>query len=730
MIGGPFFIGLALALGATRFQVGLMFSIISLSFLLSPLAALIIERLGRPRDYAAFMMLSSRLIRSLRVLVPFLLPVDWWVWGLLGFSFLSVLLMALGQPGWMTLMGDLVPGEMRGRFFGRRSAVIGLVGMVAALLAGQILDRVTGAPQGFPPDYNGFLVIYALALCILAVEAWAWSRVPEPGRRRPAKRVNFRRLWKLPFGHTRFMWFTAFVCAWTFAQGIAGPFYAVFMLEELRISYSTIAILQGVNILAMILTYPLWGYLSDRFGHATVLRLGAIGIAATPLLWVSATPGHLIPLGIVHLLMGVSMSAFNLGTTNVLLGTMPEQHRAVYPAIHRFLTAFPSVAAPLVGGVLAERFPVSGTAFAHLFEGLAGASPGHLRGLFLCSGALVVLALVFLFRFGAEKDARARDVLRAVSRRHPLATAYRLFRLRRARSASDRAAAVRDLGVLASPLATDALVRALDDPNPDVRRQAAISIGESRDPAATAALLSELDDPEVDTRPEVIRALGRVGSAEAVPHLIRLLRDPDWQVRISSMAALGRIGGTEATQALIEMAGTLTRNHYLFAASIDALAKLREPEAIEIALDAYPEFVSPIIRRQLLCSVSEVLGVHPTYYRLVGQEPYARDANVTGFLRELRHHLEGRASPLPERDRDTAGAALETAEIAYQQGARIDAVRGLMRLAKELRPALGPDAALALDVFDRLSEVAQSGELDQDQADLALIALAGTAGVA
>jgi hypothetical protein len=221
-----------------------------------------------------------------------------------------------------------------------------------------------------------------------------------------------------------------------------------------------------------------------------------------------------------------------------------------------------------------------------------------------------------------------------------------------------------------------------------------------------------------------------VGSAEAVPHLIRLLRDPDWQVRISSMAALGRIGGTEATQALIEMAGTLTRNHYLFAASIDALAKLREPEAIEIALDAYPEFVSPIIRRQLLCSVSEVLGVHPTYYRLVGQEPYARDANVTGFLRELRHHLEGRASPLPERDRDTAGAALETAEIAYQQGARIDAVRGLMRLAKELRPALGPDAALALDVFDRLSEVAQSGELDQDQADLALIALAGTAGVA
>ncbi len=59
-------------------------------------------------------------------------------------------------------------------------------------------------------------------------------------------------------------------------------------------------------------------------------------------------------------------------------------------------------------------------------------------------------------------------------------------------------------------------------------------------------IIRRLDDPDVEVREEAARALGRIGSAEAVEPLIRHLRDGHSTIRPYAARALGRIGDRRA----------------------------------------------------------------------------------------------------------------------------------------------------------------------------------------
>ena len=73
-----------------------------------------------------------------------------------------------------------------------------------------------------------------------------------------------------------------------FALGLAAPFYSVYMLQHLGLSYTTISLFSAVNMIASISGYRIWAGLIDRFGGKPVLQLLLGPFAAVPLLWVFA----------------------------------------------------------------------------------------------------------------------------------------------------------------------------------------------------------------------------------------------------------------------------------------------------------------------------------------------------------------------------------------------------------------------------------------------------------
>ena len=95
------------------------------------------------------------------------------------------------------------------------------------------------------------------------------------------------------------------------------------------------------------------------------------------------------------------------------------------------------------------------------------------------------------------------------------------------------------------------LVSALDDPNPNIRRRAAESLGFRQQAGTTDALLARLDKNEQDARvrQEIYGALGKVGEKTALGAVRACLeKEKDIAVRAQCAAALGNINSELAEQ--------------------------------------------------------------------------------------------------------------------------------------------------------------------------------------
>lgn len=89
------------------------------------------------------------------------------------------------------------------------------------------------------------------------------------------------------------------------------------------------------------------------------------------------------------------------------------------------------------------------------------------------------------------------------------------------------------------------------DEDEKMQVSALFAMGRSADPYWRKLLLQELDNPNPELRFEAARACGELEASSAVSQLAQMsLDDPDREVQEAAVWALGRIGGRKARQAL------------------------------------------------------------------------------------------------------------------------------------------------------------------------------------
>ena len=86
------------------------------------------------------------------------------------------------------------------------------------------------------------------------------------------------------------------------------------------------------------------------------------------------------------------------------------------------------------------------------------------------------------------------------------------------------------------------LLELLHGPNPDLRMQAALALGEQQDVRAVNALISALKDDDTNVRYHVIEALGKLRAVEAVDPLIEIAEAKDFFLSFAALDALSKIG--------------------------------------------------------------------------------------------------------------------------------------------------------------------------------------------
>jgi HEAT repeat protein len=118
---------------------------------------------------------------------------------------------------------------------------------------------------------------------------------------------------------------------------------------------------------------------------------------------------------------------------------------------------------------------------------------------------------------------------------------------------SVRQAVVRVLSSVKTEESVRQLINALTDEDPDIRISAILSLGDMEASAAIDQLILMLKDPDDGVRAAAARSLGTIGDSRATGDLIDLLTDRNGFVVASAIGALGKISDVLAREAITGM---------------------------------------------------------------------------------------------------------------------------------------------------------------------------------
>lgn len=551
LTGGAFQTGFALWLGAGGFWMGVIGGIPTFAALIQLVSSLWVERLGERKRLTAWFSLVARTLWLPILLVPLILPAAWRLPAFLALFTLSSLAIQVPVPAFTSWLSDLVPADHRGRYFGRRNMLAGVTVLVATLPTAWMLDHAIGS--GRVSQGAAFGTLFGVAVAFGIGGFFLLLRQAEPPMPVPTQdiRPSLRSLvglYRQPISDTRFRRLLLFSAVFAAGQFFAAPFYTVYALEELHLSYMWLQILGGVASLAALLSMPLWGYLGDKFGSKPLLAIAMIGVSITPLPWIAARSDaivmSLIILGINNLFGGVVWGGVGLLQFNLLIETTPSERRSLYVGALSALTGIAGGVAPIVGGAFVEGFRTSSWA-------IGGVSMNSYHAVFALNALLRLVALPLLRAVPTASTATPRRVLEQLGAVR-VGTIRQIRQLQHGGSERERQQAVSALSNARATLAVQELTLALADPSRSVRRDAADALGQMRDPSAVPSLLAALQDPESDIAPEAADALGRIGSSDAVAGLTETLRSGERPVRAAAARALGRIGSADAVGPLMQ----------------------------------------------------------------------------------------------------------------------------------------------------------------------------------
>ena len=414
LTGGVFLTGFALALGATRFQIGILAAMPFVANFAQLLGALTIEYTGRHKSVCVGALTLSRLLWLAVVFAPLIAgDASWAVWSLIVLQALTSALNSMGGVGWLCWIRDLVPETIRTGFLARRNQIDTVLALSLSIAGGAFVDW-WGARH--PGSLVGFVIVFAAAMACGLASLALMSRIPEVVKEPiEDKRPPIGELFLAPLRERNFRRVLSFYSCWNLAVNMATPFFAVFMLERMGLPFWYVTVLCTLSSVCGLVANPFWTRLSEKFGHRPVIFVATLGDALSPLLWLFASPSWTWLLVPIHF-SGVFSSPLAVGPNNLLLKLSPARNASPYMAVFNSLVGTVTALAAVFGGYLAGA--LNGVEWS-----LGSLSLGGLQLLFLISAVGRLASLGLLWRIAeprAKPIGRLVHVLRRFAVRHPL----------------------------------------------------------------------------------------------------------------------------------------------------------------------------------------------------------------------------------------------------------------------------------------------------------------------
>jgi MFS family permease len=388
--GGMFLIGYALKLGANNVQIGLMSTVPMFFVVMQLVSAALVERGVSRRKMTILGALANVSCWALVILIPYVAAratPGVRVGALIGIIALVTVFGHIWGNARGSWLGDLIPADFRGRFFGGVNMYAGIVGAVFALIEGAFLDRVEQMGIGAFGWLFGFGMLFGLVTALLFVPQ------PDIPIARRELRAGFLGLVREAFANRGLMLVLAFGLLWSM-QSIASPFFATYMLRDLKMPFLGVGLVNSVATLTFLASSPFWGRVVDRYGCRPVLVACTGLVAPLFLIWIIIASARAAYLAIppVNLLLGFGVGGISVAINTLLFKVTSSAGRAVQLALYSIIVVLAASPMPTLGGYLPDWLNGLGI-------------HADLRATFYAS-SLFILAAACAARYIKEPDSR------------------------------------------------------------------------------------------------------------------------------------------------------------------------------------------------------------------------------------------------------------------------------------------------------------------------------------
>ncbi len=401
--GGTFLVAMALHLGASNFQIGLMAALPALTNIFQIASIWLVQKYKNRRAICVLCSICARLPLFAIALLPFMFSGLTSLYVLIFLLFIQFIFGSVSGASWHSWMKDLVPEKMLGSYFSHRSRLTQIINVTVSLAIAISIDYV----KSHYPEYEmmAYTTMFIAGGTIGMIGVYLLSKAPEPKTHLTGESVFH--LLKKPLKNRNFKNLLIFHSMWAFSTNLALPFFVVYMMKTLALPMSNIVALGILAQLSSIFSIKLWGKYTDRFSNKTIISICAPVFIACLLSW-SFTANKSMPLfsmillAVIHILSGCSAAGINLAINNSALKLAPKNEAIVYISARNIIVSSISAIAPLVGGLMADFFATHQLAWAITWRGPKGITNIpllHLQGwtfFFVIGSLLAALTLSYL----------------------------------------------------------------------------------------------------------------------------------------------------------------------------------------------------------------------------------------------------------------------------------------------------------------------------------------------
>ena len=246
-------------------------------------------------------------------------------------------------------VGDLIPPEERGRFFGKVLRYSAIVATLFSIAGGRFLDIAESS------GIAAFSWVFVLGAAIGL--AYALLFRPQADVPAASTRESGHVLSQVvgSFRNRALVIVIVYAIVWSL-QAISGPFVATYVLRDLKATYLGFGVTTAMATLSNIAFSPFWGRMIDRYGCKPVLVVCTAVIVPVPTmwLWVDTPAAFYYIVGPVNLLVGFASAGVSVALNTLLYNVTTSAQRSVQFAVYAIVVTLIAAPMPALGGHLPQ----------------------------------------------------------------------------------------------------------------------------------------------------------------------------------------------------------------------------------------------------------------------------------------------------------------------------------------------------------------------------------------